>query len=549
MVFVIADGCCNDASCVEVCPVDCIRPRPEDPQFRTTDQLYIDPASCIGCAACAYACPVSAIHDETDLPAHLSDFAARNRDHFVEEPLTPRFLEAPASPTASRATDRGTTALRIAVIGSGPAGCYTVAELTDIPGIEVTVLDRLITPFGLLRAGVAPDHPRTKLVSDFFDTVLSRPQVTCLFDVEVGVDVAIDEVLASHHAVVYAGGATDDRRLGIDGESLSGSHPAREFVAWYNGHPDFAHHTFDLNGHTAVVLGNGNVALDVARILSSTPDTLARTDIADHALHALRRSQVREVVVVGRRGPGDAACTWPELSELGRLEKVDVRVPPTDLEIGLDAVQTGTQLRKAELLRHLATTEATGERQITFRFGLQAVEMTGENAVEQLRLRSTREPDRELETIDTSLVLRAVGYAVAPVPGLPFDPVRHTIANLGGRVQVHETGDTIAGLYCAGWAKRGPSGVIGTNKVCAQETVAALLEDAAAGRLNPPTASVETLLDVLRQRRTEPVGMVGWRSVDRHEREAGGRGVPPRPRRKLVDRDVMRRTAAGQGPS
>lgn len=308
MVFVVTAGCCNDASCVDACPVDCVRPHPEEPAFRTAEQLYIDPDTCIGCSACMYACPVSAIHDEHDLPAHLTDFLALNRDYFVGEPLLPRFLPAPArSATAAPKA-------KVAMIGTGPSACYAIEALTAVTGVEVTAFDRQPTPFGLVRFGVAPDHPNTKLVSDHFQSVLERPNVTCYLNVEVGTDVTFEELRASHHAVIYAGGAADDRKLEIDGESLPGSHSAREFVSWYNGHPDFADSTFGLSSETAVVLGNGNVALDIARI-SSPAEVLATTDIADHAVEALRSSNIREVVIVARRGPSDAACTLSALVE------------------------------------------------------------------------------------------------------------------------------------------------------------------------------------------------------------------------------------------
>lgn len=543
MAFVITSGCCNDASCVDVCPVDCIRPHPDDPEFLTAEQLYIDPESCIECSACMFACPVSAIHDGFELPEHLADFAALNAEHFVEAPLTARFVGVPAVPAAP-------SPARVAVVGTGPAGCYAVEELSSVPGVEVTVFDRLPTPFGLLRAGVAPDHPDTKLVGDHFGTVLQRPGVTCHLNVDVGTHITLEEIRAAHHAVIYAGGASSDRRLGIAGESLRGSASAREFVSWYNGHPDAAGMTFDLTGTTAVVLGNGNVALDVARLLTRSAADLAATDIADHAAAALARSDVEEVVIVGRRGPVDAACSFPELLELSRLAGVDVRVPPGDLAVDPDRTLTARQRRKLELFQRLADdgSPATSSRRVTFRFGLEAGEITGATAVDGIRLRATGAPAAPLETIDTGLVLRAVGYAVSPVPGIVFDDRTGTLANRQGRV-VDTGGDVVAGLYCVGWAKRGPTGVIGTNRVCSRETVAALVDDLRAGRTPEPTTSPDELTHLIGSRQPELVTWTGWQAIDAHERRAGSADSTPRPRRKIVDLTTMLGVARTQeGP-
>lgn len=530
MVFVIATGCCNDASCVDACPVDCIRPHPEDPRFRTAEQLYIEPDTCIGCSACMYACPVSAVYDERELPQHLADFVAINRNYFVDQPLSARFLPAPERSAVAPLP------AKVAVIGTGPSGCYAIEELSAVPGIEVTVFDRLPTPFGLVRSGVAPDHPDTKLVSDHFQSVLEKPNVTCYLNVEVGSDITLEELRASHHAVIYAGGAADDRKLGIEGEALPGSYSAREFVSWYNGHPDFADRTFDLSGETVVVLGNGNVALDVARMLSRPAEVLATTDIADHAVEALRSSNIREVVISARRGPADAACTFPELLELSRIPEVEVRVLSDDLEAEPHPL-SGSQRRKMELFRHLAredTSRLTAGRRITFRFGLQPVRMSGTAAVDSLHLRPTGSTVAPLEVIHTGLVLRAVGYEVSRVPGLPYDPAAKTLANIAGRLVEEGSDRVVEGLYCVGWAKRGPSGVIGTNKVCSKETVSALIADLRAGRLRAPTISSSDLDGTIRARQPRAVSLTGWSAIDSRERHDGRSAVPSKPRRKLV---------------
>jgi ferredoxin/flavodoxin---NADP+ reductase len=547
VAFVIASGCCNDASCVEVCPVDCIRPHPEDPAFRTAEQLYIAPDSCIGCAACMYACPVAAIHDEADLPAELSDYAGLNADYFLEQPLLPRFLHAPR-PAAIEPL-----AARVAVVGAGPSACYAIAELSTIPGVELTVFDRLPTPFGLVRSGVAPDHPGTKLVGDYFQSVLELPNVTCCFHVEVGTDVTLEELRASHHAVIWAGGATEDRKLGIEGETLPGSHSARELVSWYNAHPDLTVRTFDLSGETAVVIGNGNVAMDVARVLTRPADDLASTDVSEPALEALRRSAIREVVVVARRGPADAACTFSELEELGRVPGVEVRVPIGDLEARQeqDASLPWSIRRKLELFRHWARRRA-GEpsaRRITFRFGLEPVRISGSSAVESLWLRPTGSPDAPFEVIETGLVLRAVGYEVAPVAGLAFDESSRTIAHVGGRVLEHVGGAPALGLYCVGWAKRGPTGVIGTNKSCSQETVAAVVDDLRAGRLPTPSISTASLDEAIRARQRAVVTVAGWKAIDSRERREGQSAAPPKPRRKFVRIGTMLSVAGIPDPT
>ena len=467
MTFVVASGCCNDASCVDVCPVDCIRPRPGDADFRSAEQLYIDPDTCIGCAACMYACPVNAIHDEFDLAPSLAPFLDLNADYFRDQPLDTRPVAAPRGPT------KASPEARVALIGTGPAGCYALERLSATSGIKMDVFEQLPTPFGLIRSGVAPDHPTTKLISEHFQSMLQHPNVTCHFNVTVGSDVTLDELRASYHAVIYAGGASTDRRLGIDGEDLPGSHSAREFVAWYNGHPEHAEHTFNLSGDTAVVLGNGNVALDVARILASPPELLAATDIADHALQALRKSAVRHVIVVGRRGQAEAACTYSELLELSQLPGIEVATRRTDLVHPLPDMMSAQQKRKVTLFDHRTQDGEPNpsSRRITFRFGQHPSVITGSTRVESIELRASGSTTEETEILHPGLVIRAVGYRVEPTLGFSFDRALGTLAHREGRLVDEHTGETLDGLYCVGWAKRGPSGVIGTNRDCSRETV------------------------------------------------------------------------------
>lgn len=538
MSYVITGGCCNDASCVAVCPVDCIRPHPEDPAFRTTEQLYIDPGTCIDCSACMFACPVSVIHDGFELPDHLSEFRDLNAEYFAQTPLDRRFVdtEPAATPAPAKA--------RIAVVGSGPAACYAIAELCRVPGIEISVFERLPTPFGLVRSGVAPDHPRTKQISETFQSTLDLESVTCYFNVEVGTDVDLDELKRSHHAVIYAAGAHSDRSLDIGGEALPGSCSAREFVSWYNGHPDFTDHQHDFSADTAVIIGNGNVALDVARSLVSPIEVLETTDMADHAVAALRGSAVDTVVIAARRGPADAACTSAELLELCQLPGVEVGVVPDEIaEIAeLEGPLNSAQQRKLEIFSRLPDGRRSGTapmKRIIFRFGMTPQDIVGIGKVDSITFRQPA--GRRTETIRCGLVIRAVGYRVIEFPGLPFDQSTRTIANQAGRVVDEKEGRVHPGLFCVGWAKRGATGVIGTNKVCSQETVAALLEDLKSGNLPEPTLDTDDLDGLIRSRQPNVVDRDGWNTIDAEERRRGGDGGASRVRRKIVNVEEMLR--------
>ena len=424
-------------------------------------------------------------------------------------------------------------AVRVAVVGSGPAGFYAAGHLLKQAGqpVEVDVYDRLPTPWGLVRAGVAPDHPKIKSVTRVFEQTAAQRGVRFFGNVEVGRDVDPADLAQWYDAVVWAVGSAVDRRSGIPGEMLPGSAPAGAFVGWYNGHPDFRGAEFDLSGERAVVIGNGNVALDVARMLALPHEALAVTDIADHALAALRDSAIREVVVLGRRGPEHAAFTAPELLELGELSGADVVVDPRDLASAGTAV--GVQARRnVEILGEYAQRPLTDAcKRIVLRFLVSPVEILGADrvtAVRVVRNELTRDErgvlrarsTGETETIPAGLVLRAIGYAGTPLPGIPFDPVRGVIPHESGRVA------GFRGAYVTGWIKRGPSGVIGTNKKCAQETVAALLEDLDAGGLDldveRPTAA-----EIL-ERLPRHVDYAGWQAIDRHERDLGAPAGRPR---------------------
>jgi ferredoxin--NADP+ reductase len=435
--------------------------------------------------------------------------------------------------------------LRVAIVGSGPAGFYAAGALlaAERPA-EVDLIERLPTPWGLVRLGVAPDHPKIKSVSRAFERIAGQPGFRFLGNVEVGRDLQHGDLLELYDAVVYAVGAQSDRRMGIPGEDLPGSWPATEFVAWYNGHPDHQHLEFDLSGKRAVVIGNGNVAVDVARMLALTPEELAPTDTTDKAIEAIGNSGIEEIVMVGRRGPVQAAFTNPELLELGELAGADVIVDPADLE-GAEADDTNSE-RNLEVLREYAQRTPEGKpKRLVLRFLLSPVELSGDGRVERIELvRNRLEPDErgalravptgDRETLDTGLVFRSVGYRGVPLPGVPFDEESGTIPNEGGRVE--------PGLYVTGWIKRGPSGVIGTNKKDATETVELLLEDAAAGRLTPAGKTAEDVDSLLDERGIRRVVYTGWSAIDAHER---GRGEPlGRPRVKLCTWDELLSAAA-----
>lgn len=490
MTHVVTQSCCSDASCVYACPVNCIHPTPDAPDFVSAEMLYIDPATCVDCGACVPACPVSAIKPHTKLTDGERDFQAINADYYRTP--RPRPLLAPVVPPL-RVRDRGER-LRVAIVGSGPAGMYAADELLTIPGTQVDVYERLPVPYGLARMGVAPDHRQTRQVSAQLDRIRAQDGLQLFLGVEIGRHLTHEELCAGgrYHAVIYAVGASSDRRLEIPGSDLTGAASATDFVAWYNGHPDFTDRGFDLSHQRALVIGNGNVALDVARILTADPDALADTDIAPAALDALRASRIEEVVVIGRRGPAQSAFTLPELVGLCSRPGVDLVVAPEELDAEVDTNP------KLELLRLRGLDPARrAPRRIVLRYLLSAQRITGRGRVEAVEFaqdRSVTTPSGEaraestgrLETIPAGLVLTSIGYRGQPVPDLPFDHASGTVPNERGRVVDPDTCLALTGTFVAGWIKRGPSGFIGTNKSCAQETVRALVDDFNAGALASP---------------------------------------------------------------
>ena len=443
--------------------------------------------------------------------------------------------------------------LRVAVVGSGPAAFYAAGHLlaSEDPPAEVDMIERLPTPWGLVRLGVAPDHPNLKTVSRAFEKIAERPGFRFLGNVEAGKDVTHDELMRLYDAVVYAVGSQTDRRLGIPGEDLPGSWAATEFVAWYNGHPDFQNLVFDLSCERAVVVGNGNVALDVARMLALTRGELDPTDATDPSIEAIVGAGIEEILVLGRRGPVQASWTSTELQEMGELAGADIVLDPAELELDPAseaelAAASNLVRRNVEVLRDFAAREpARKARTVRLRFRVSPVAILGEERVEAVEIvRNRLEPDAkgrvravptdEREVIPCGLVFRSVGYHGVPLPGVPFDQAGGTMPNEGGRV-LDESGDPIPGLYCAGWIKRGPTGVIGTNKKDATETVDLLLEDARAGLLSGrDEGGIEALLA---ERGVQIVTYPGWEAIDAVERARGAeRG---RPRVKLCTWDEL----------
>jgi ferredoxin--NADP+ reductase len=437
-------------------------------------------------------------------------------------------------------------AVRVAVIGSGPSGLYTADELSKHDAVSVDVLDRLPCPYGLLRYGVAPDHLKMKSLEITLRKILERPRVRFLGGVELGSGITVDELRNYYDAVVYATGSSVDRRLSIPGEELPGSFSATEFVAWYCGHPDAEVNAFTLDAHSVVVVGVGNVAVDVARILAKTAQELSATDMPDHVLKVLNASTVSDIHIVGRRGPAQAKFTTKELRELGELAGADVVVDPAELvldQASKEVVETNKVVRRnLEALQEWSTRPLRGRvRRIHLRFLLSPVVVLGTTQVEAVQCERNT-PDGsggvvgtgEMLTVPAQLLLRSVGYRGAPLPGVPFDERSGVIPHLTGRVQ--RNGCTATGEYVVGWIKRGPTGVIGTNKGDAKETVEQLLAD--LGTLpRAPHREPEAIIDMLAQRGVGVVTWAGWEAIDAAERALGA--MAGRARIKIADRAAL----------
>lgn len=512
MAYAITQSCCADASCVSACPVNCIHPTPDEPDFGTTDMLFIDPATCIDCGACADACPVDAAKPSDQLTGPLTAYIERNKEYFNGDSpaAAPAAGDAPSVKSAARASTVGLRTrreypralpavdgkLRVAVVGTGPSAGYTVQELLRSTDADITLIDRNPVAGGLVRFGVAPDHPSTKRIGDTFARAFRHPRVSLHLGVNVGRDVSHSDILAHHHAVVYATGAESPRTLGIEGEDLPGSLAAMDFLAWANGFPGAAAPA-GLDTRRAVVVGNGNVGIDVARLLLSGPDRLASSVIAPAALDALRGSAVSEVVLLARRGPADAAFAPKEFLGLFQLPGLEVAI---DGDPGVEGeIAEGGRMSAAALLRKVPVQDVDWDRppagtpRLVLRFHSSPVQASGDGRVESVRVSDRNTGFRD---IPAGMLIRSIGSRGSEIPGVPFDEATGIFPNSGGRIS--------PGSYVTGWAKRGAAGGIGANRACARETVAALLDDAEAGRLSAPKSGARAFGRLTRSRRRSP---------------------------------------------
>ncbi|HEY1439882.1 MAG TPA: FAD-dependent oxidoreductase, partial [Mycobacterium sp.] len=551
MPHVITQSCCNDGSCVFACPVNCIHPTPDEPGFATSEMLYIDPVACVDCGACVSACPVGAIAPDTRLEPKQLPFVEINASFYPELPagvkLPPTSKLAPVIPAAEVRARRHP--LTVAIVGSGPAAMYAADELLTQHGVRVNVFEKLPTPYGLVRAGVAPDHQSTKKVTQLFDRVARHRHFRYYLNVEIGKHLSHADLLAHHHAVLYAVGAPDDRRLDIEGMGLPGTGTATELVAWINGHPDFTDLPVDLSHERVVIIGNGNVALDVARVLTADPDDLARTDISDHALEALRGSAVREVVIAARRGPAHSAFTLPEL--IGLTGTSDVVLDPAEHQLvasDLASVSDKLSRNKLEILSKLGDASAprssTRRPRIRLTYQLTPRRVLGQQRATGVEFSVTGTDG--VRRLDAGLVLTSIGYRGKPIRDLPFDETAAVVPNEDGRVVDPGSGEPVPGAFVAGWIKRGPTGFIGTNKSCSLQTVQALVGDFNAGKLTDPVAKPEALDRLVYARQPDAVDSAGWGAIDAAEIARGS--DDGRPRNKFTDVADMLAAAATAPP-
>jgi ferredoxin--NADP+ reductase len=544
MPYVITGGCCADASCIDVCPVDCIHPTPSERGFLDADMLFIDPDSCIECGACRPECPVDAILPDHELSPGLLPYLSLARAHFGGD----RTADAAAGPVVADLPSTARPGLRVAVVGAGAAGGYAARELLKIPGVQIDVYERNLTPYGLVRFGIAPDHPQTKLVEAVFPFTTGNPNLRLHLGVEVGRHITHAELVSFHHAIIYATGAGGENRLQIPGGDLAEC--AGQFVAWYNGDPRVADRSFDLTHERVIVIGNGNVALDVARILTGDADRLARTDIADHALAALRLSNVREVVVVGRRGVADAAYSYSEMLALQDRDDIEVVFDASDLarddeqRTAIDAPAAPLLKEKIALTRRVAGPPANERvrRRVVLRYLLSPTRISRLGSEVQMDFAENTMVGSDsggLHAVATGthrqlragLVLSAIGFR-ADVADLPVAPSGRSVLHAAGRVLTGVDGEILPAVYVTGWLKRGPRGVVGSNKACAIETAGSLLEDYEAGTLTRDLRPATELEALLSERQSDRLDAAGWLRVDALERR-NGRSAG-RPRRKLT---------------
>tara|TARA_B100001971_G_scaffold192506_1_gene196829 strand:+ start:2310 stop:3710 length:1401 start_codon:yes stop_codon:yes gene_type:complete len=448
--------------------------------------------------------------------------------------------------------------LRVAVIGSGPAGFYTFSNLlkhSDVH-VELDMIDRVPTPFGLVRAGVAPDHQKYKTVTRVYDKSAQQPNFRFYGAVEYGTHLHLDDLKSHYHQVVFATGAQTDRELGIPGEHLPGSHAATDFIGWYNGHPDYSNRQFDLSQESVAIIGLGNVAIDIARLLCKTEDELKQTDMADYAIEALANSGVKRVYILGRRGPAQAAFSSPEIKEVGELVDANIQVRPEELELD-DHSQKEREERRdrrveknLEILNSFADQGSDAEKgkTLSIRFLVSPTEIVADESgcVSELRLVRNKpvlndwggigaQATDVIEALDVGLVFRSVGYQGVSLTEIPFDDNRSIIRNEKGRV-ISDDGEALTGLYCCGWIKRGPTGVIGTNKTDAQETVSCMMVDLQAGKiLQPQQTGVGAIEELISSRQASYVSYRDWQVIDQKELDRGIKATRPRIKFTSVD--------------
>ncbi len=510
MAFAITQSCCSDAGCVSVCPVNCIHPAPGEPGFGSADILHIDPDTCIDCGACSDACPVDAIFPVDRLGPRDAHFAEVNAAYYRDRDTSNAF-----TPTEYITLHRLPDDLQVAVVGTGPSAGYAIRTLLMRTDAQITVIDKLPTPGGLVRSGVAPDHPATKNITHGFDLHLRDPRVTLLGNLEVGEDFSPAELAQHFHGVIYAIGASEPKRLGIPGENLPGSTSATDVVAWYNGLPDVTNPMAPARVGRTVLVGTGNVALDIVRLLHTDIEDLGRTDIADRSLPFLRDNRVGEVVLLGRRGPDSAAYTPAEYAALANTPGIEI--------IALDGSDPSSI--------DLSAPVDPSRKRIVFLYNTSPLEVVGDDHVTGVRVR-TGETEH---LIPADNVIASIGYRTRPVAGLPFDADAGRIPNVDGRIV--DGAAPVPGAYVVGWARRGPSGGIGANRACAEETVQAFIDDAASGALDVSARPEGGFATFLRRKNLTPVRHRGIRAIDRIERERGESSG--RPRVKLTERAEM----------
>ena len=446
---------------------------------------------------------------------------------------------------------------RVAILGSGPAGFFAADHLfkNNELNIEIDMYDKLPTPFGLVRSGVAPDHQKIKTVTKVYDKIAANPKFKFFGLIEYGNHITLEDLKHHYHQVLFATGAQTDRRMNIPGEDLNRSHTATEFVAWYNGHPDFADLEFDLSGEKIAIIGMGNVAVDVARILCRSEEELSKTDIAGYAFEKLVNSNIKEIYMIGRRGPAQAAFTNPELKELGNLETADCLILKDESEVDeltaqhlIDNLERSVE-KKLEIISEFSNHTKTKEKSLTIRFLLSPTEIIPDEdgnvkAIKLVKNVLSKSDDGSLrpkateenEILEVDMVFRSIGYRGIPLPEVPFKESWGIIPNIRGRVADEEENNTLTGLYVTGWIKRGPTGVIGTNKRDSGETVALMIEDIKNNNTfrpeNPTSDKIETLI---KERNPEYINYEDWLKIDSEEIARGEKVGRPRVKFTKID--------------